>query len=90
MAEFQLGKPQTELGEETEKDGTVVLIQTYVPKLEAIANTLQETTTALLDAITTATATELGGDPNTMIENFRKEGEEEYKEYMTFKEKIAK
>ena len=47
------------MGEESEKDATVIVIQTNWPKLEATANELEETMTVLLDAISKATATEL-------------------------------
>ena len=39
-----------EVGAETERDATVLLIQSNWPKLEAVANELQETTAALSEA----------------------------------------
>ena len=67
-----------EVGAKTERDATVLLIQTNWPKLEGIANELHETTTALLEAVSKANDTELEGDPSTMIDNFRENATEAY------------
>ena len=79
-----------EVWAESERDATVLLSQTNWPKLEAIANELQETMTVVSDAFSTTNDTELEGDPSTMIDNFRKEATEAYQEYMTFKEQNNK
>ena len=82
-----------EVGIKTERDATVLLIQTNWPRLEAIANELNEAMTTLAKAVSTANDIELEGDPSTMIDNFRKEAMEAYQEYKNTrlsKIKIAK
>ena len=78
------------MGEESEKDATVIVIQTNWPKLEATANELEETMTVLSDTISKATTTTLREDPNTLIENQRKYIEVICEEYRTFREQNAK
>ena len=79
-----------EVGAETERDATVPLIQSNWPKLEAVANQLQETSAASSDAVSKANDTELKGDPSTMINNCREKANEAYTEYMEFKEQNNK
>ena len=62
-----------EVGEESERDATVIVIQNNWLKLEATANKLEETIAVLSDSFSKATAAELGEDPNTLIENQKRE-----------------
>ena len=73
-----------EVGEETERDEMVVVIQRNWPKLEDSSDELQYAMAELLDAISKATATELNEDPNKMTTEQKKEIVEITTEYLTF------
>ena len=56
-----------EVGEESERDAIIVVIQKKWPKVQASSNELEETMAELWDAFSKATSTELKEDPYEMI-----------------------
>ena len=82
---------EDEVGAETERDASALLIQANRPIMEAIGAELNDEIMELSEAVSTSTeGTEINGDPSAVIANFKKEAMEAQKEHVTFKEKYNK
>ena len=73
-----------EVGAETERDASALLIQANWPKMEAIGAEFNDAIMELSEAVSTSEeGIEINGGPSEVIANFKKEAMEAHKEYLT-------
>ena len=77
-----------EMGADTKRDASALLILANWPKMEAIGAELNYAIMKLSEAVSTSEeGIEISGEPSEVIGNFRKEA---HKRYVTFKKKHNK